>query len=162
MQPGLSVSESLSPLLSSESRARRRPRLWARCLTRVRGRRASARWSCCSAARRCAVLHQLARWHSYASRVAAGGGAPGLAGAQRGADQQGWPRRAEARTRDSRLAESPKWAPRASRLARLGSLTLFTGSREADSTGCPQVLRHDFESTASCCLNLGLSWAKLS
>ncbi len=43
------------------------------------------------------------------------------------------------------------------RLTRLCSLTLFTGSREGDSAGCPQVLQHDVESTASCCLNLGLS-----
>ncbi len=81
---------------------------------------------------------------------------------QRAQARQGWPRCGEARTRDSRLAESPKSAPRASRLARLSSLTLITGSREADSAGCPQVLQHDFESTASCCLHLGLSLATLS
>jgi hypothetical protein len=69
---------------------------------------------------------------------------------------------AEAWTRDSRIAESPKSAPRDSRLARLGTLTLFTGSREADSRGCPQVMQHEFEATASCCLHLGLSLAKLS
>ena len=52
---------------------------------------------------------------------------------------QGWPRRGEARTNASRLAEAWKSAPHALRLARLGSLTLFSVSRDADSTASPHI-----------------------
>ncbi len=59
-----------------------------------------------------------------AARV--GGGAP-----RRGPATRASPTRTRSR-------QNLRLAPRASR-ARLGSLTLFTGSRKADSAGCPQV-----------------------